>query len=102
GGKGAAAMKRQAVGGEFRSKLHLAGTSTKVRLPAAYRRTALAAARALGLRVAGVDMLESQDGPLVMEVNSSPGLEGITKTAGIDLADSIIELLERKAAAVAK
>ncbi len=97
-----AAMKRQAVAGEFRSNLHCGGTATRIRLSIAYRRTALAAARALGLRVAGVDMLESHGGPLVMEVNSSPGLEGITKTAGIDLADSIIELLERKAAAVAK
>ncbi len=97
GRKVVAAMRRQAVSGEFRSNLHRGGTSSKLRLPAEYRRTALAAARALGLRVAGVDMLESKDGPMIMEVNSSPGLEGITKTAGVDVAGSIIELLEREA-----
>src|SRR5579871_248770 len=94
GRKVIAAMRRQAVGGEFRSNLHRGGTSTNIRLPGPYRRTALAAARALGLRVAGVDMLESKDGPMIMEVNSSPGLEGITKTTGIDVAKSIVELLE--------
>jgi ribosomal protein S6--L-glutamate ligase len=90
------AMKRQAVSGEFRSNLHRGGTATKIRLPAEYRRTALAAARALGLRVAGVDMLESKEGPMIMEVNSSPGLEGITKTTGVDVAASIVEFLERE------
>ncbi len=100
GRKVVAAMKRQAVPGEFRSNLHRGGTSTKMKLPVAYRRSALAAARALGLRVAGVDMLESREGPMIMEVNSSPGLEGITKTTGIKVAGSIIELLEREAAPV--
>jgi ribosomal protein S6--L-glutamate ligase len=96
GRKVVGAMKRQAVAGEFRSNLHRGGTSTKMRLPAEYRRTALAATRALGLRVAGVDMLESKDGPMIMEVNSSPGLEGITKTTGVDVAKSVIEFLERE------
>jgi len=96
GRKVVAAMKRQAVAGEFRSNLHRGGKSKKVRLPAEYRKTALAAARVLGLRVAGVDMIESKDGPMVMEVNSSPGLEGIQKTTGIDVATAIIEQIERE------
>src|SRR5439155_2270866 len=96
GRKVVAAMRRQALAGEFRSNLHRGGSATHVRLPAEYRRTALAAARVLGLRVAGVDMLESKDGPMIMEVNSSPGLEGIQKTTGADVADSIIELLEHE------
>jgi len=66
-------MRRKAVAGEFRSNIHRGGTATKVRLTAVYRKTALAAARVLGLRVAGVDMIESDEGPMVMEVNSSPG-----------------------------
>jgi ribosomal protein S6--L-glutamate ligase len=93
-----AAMKRQAVSGEFRSNLHRGGTSRTIRLPAEYRRTALAAARVLGLRVAGVDMIESGEGPMVMEVNSSPGLEGIQKTTGTDVAGAVIEFLEREVA----
>jgi ribosomal protein S6--L-glutamate ligase len=91
-----AAMKRQAVSGEFRSNLHRGGTAKKFRLPADYRKTALAAARVLGLRVAGVDMIESAEGPMVMEVNSSPGLEGIQKATGANVADAIIEHIERE------
>jgi ribosomal protein S6--L-glutamate ligase len=102
GRKVVAAMKRQALPGEFRSNLHRGGTSMKMRLPPIYRRTTLAAARALGLRVAGVDILESKGGPMIMEVNSSPGLEGITKTTGIIVAESIIEFLERQVAPVAR
>jgi ribosomal protein S6--L-glutamate ligase len=98
GRKVVAAMRRQAVAGEFRSNIHRGGTAKKVRLPAEYRKTALAAARVLGLRVAGVDMIESREGPMVMEVNSSPGLEGIEKTTGIDVAEAIIEHIEREAA----
>src|SRR5271166_6179630 len=94
GRKVVAAMKRQALAGEFRSNMHRGGTATKVRLPAEYRKTALAAARVLGLRVAGVDMIESDEGPMVMEVNSSPGLEGIEKTTGVDVAAAIIEHIE--------
>jgi ribosomal protein S6--L-glutamate ligase len=66
-----------------------------MRLPAEYRKTALAAARVLGLRVAGVDLIESDEGPMVMEVNSSPGLEGIQKTTGVDVADAVVEHIER-------
>jgi ribosomal protein S6--L-glutamate ligase len=90
-----AAMKRQALKGEFRSNLHRGGTTKKIRLPAAYRRAALAAARVLGLTVAGVDLIESRQGPMVMEVNSSPGLEGIQKATGIDVADAIIAHVEK-------
>ncbi len=100
GGKVAAAMKRQAAGGEFRSNLHRGGTAASFKLPAAYRRTALAAARALGLRVAGVDLIESDDGPMVMEVNSSPGLEGIQRATGVDVAAEVVQLLEREASPV--
>ncbi len=90
-----AAMRRQAVAGEFRSNIHRGGKAKKIRLPPEYRKTALAAARVLGLRVAGVDMIESQEGPMVMEVNSSPGLEGIQKATGVDVAAAIIEHIER-------
>src|SRR6516162_8661652 len=89
-----AAMKRQAVAGEFRSNIHRGGTARKVRLTADCRKTALAAARVLGLRVAGVDMIESEEGPMVMEVNSSPGLEGIQKTCSVDVAATIMEHIE--------
>ncbi len=95
GRKVVAAMRRQAVAGEFRSNIHRGGTARKIRLPAEYRRSALAAARALGLTVAGVDLIESAEGPMVMEVNSSPGLEGIQKTTGVDVAAAILEHIER-------
>jgi ribosomal protein S6--L-glutamate ligase len=95
GRKVVAAMKRRAVAGEFRSNIHRGGTARKVRLAPDYRRTALAAARVLGLTVAGVDLIESDEGPMVMEVNSSPGLEGIQKTTGVDVAAAIIEHIER-------
>jgi ribosomal protein S6--L-glutamate ligase len=96
GRKVVAAMRRQAVSGEFRSNIHRGGTARKLRLPADYRKTALAAARVLGLRVAGVDMIESKEGPMIMEVNSSPGLEGIEKTTGVDVAAAVIEHIERE------
>ncbi len=101
GRKVVAAMKRQALAGEFRSNIHRGGKAKKFRLPADYRKTALAAARTLGLRVAGVDMIESDDGAMVMEVNSSPGLEGIEKTTGIAVAEAIIEHVEREAPSAA-
>src|SRR5262249_28845626 len=101
GRKVVGAMKRQAVAGEFRSNLHRGGTAKKFRLPAEYRKTAQAAARVLGLRVAGVDMIESAEGPMVMEVNSSPGLEGISRATGADVADAIIEHIERELPAAA-
>jgi ribosomal protein S6--L-glutamate ligase len=91
-----AAMRRQAVPGEFRSNLHRGASARKFRLQAEYRKTALAAARVLGLRVAGVDMIESAEGPMVMEVNSSPGLEGIQKATGADVATAVIEHIERE------
>jgi ribosomal protein S6--L-glutamate ligase len=100
GRKVVAAMRRQAPDGEFRANLHLGGKATKLKLPREHRQAALAAARALGLRVAGVDLLESRDGPLIAEVNSSPGLEGISKTSGVDVAGAIMELLERQVATV--
>jgi ribosomal protein S6--L-glutamate ligase len=96
GRKVIAAMRRQAVAGEFRSNIHRGGTAKKMKLTSEYRKTALAAARVLGLRVAGVDMIESKDGPMVMEVNSSPGLEGIQKATGVDVADAIVDLIERE------
>jgi ribosomal protein S6--L-glutamate ligase len=96
GRKVVAAMKRQAVAGEFRSNIHRGGRARKFRLPPEYRKTALAAARVLGLRVAGVDLIESGEGPMVIEVNSSPGLEGIQKATGVDVADAIIEHIERE------
>jgi len=102
GRKVVAAMRRLAVAGEFRSNIHRGGKSRNMRLPAEYRRTALAAARVLGLRVAGVDMIESSEGPMVMEVNSSPGLEGIQKTSGVDVAVAIIEHIEREVTPAAR
>jgi ribosomal protein S6--L-glutamate ligase len=96
GRKVVAAMRRQAVSGEFRSNIHRGGTARKVRLSPDCRKTALAAARVLGLTVAGVDLIESAEGPMVMEVNSSPGLEGIQKTTGVDVAEAIIEHVERE------
>lgn len=91
-----AAIRRQAVAGEFRSNLHRGGVAKQVRLSPESRKTAVAAARVLGLRVAGVDLLESSEGPMVMEVNSSPGLEGIQKATGVDVAGAIIEQIERE------
>lgn len=93
-GKVIGAMKRQGGEGEFRSNLHRGGTSSRIRLSKEYRQAAVTAAKAMGLNVAGVDMLESDRGPLILEVNSSPGLEGIEKATGIDIADRVIEYVE--------
>jgi len=94
------AMRRQGKEGEFRSNLHRGGSGTLVKLSRAEKAAALLATKALGLGVAGVDMLQSQRGPLVLEVNSSPGLEGIEKATGLDIASRIItytaELAQRK------
>ena len=79
GNKVVGAMKRQAQKGEFRSNLHRGGTASSIRLTAEERETARAAAKVLGLNVAGVDLLQTKDGPKVLEVNSSPGLEGIER-----------------------
>jgi len=89
------AMKRQAKEGEFRSNLHRGGTASVVKLNAEERATAIKAAKKLGLGIAGVDILQSKRGPLIMEVNSSPGLEGIEAATGIDIAGKIIEYVER-------
>jgi len=89
------AMKRQAKEGEFRSNLHQGGSATVIKLTAEERSTAIKAAKKLGLGIAGVDMLQSERGPLVMEVNSSPGLEGIENATGVDIAGKIIEYVER-------
>lgn len=97
GGKVVAAMKRQAADGEFRSNLHRGGSASLVKITPAERATAVSAAKVLGLSVAGVDLLRSERGPLVMEVNSSPGLEGIESASGKDVAGIIIEQLEKNA-----
>lgn len=97
GGKVVAAMKRQALKGEFRSNLHRGGTASLVRLTPEERSTAIRSAAKMGLNVAGVDILRSNHGPVVMEVNSSPGLEGIEKATGKDVAGMIIQFLERNA-----
>ncbi len=95
GGKVVAAMKRQAKEGEFRSNLHRGGHAELVRITARERATAVQAARVLGLNVSGVDLLRSNEGPVVMEVNSSPGLEGIERATGKDVARLIIEFIEK-------
>jgi len=87
-------MKRQGKEGEFRSNLHRGGNATVIELTDDEERTALKAAKALGLSVAGVDMLQSSKGPLVLEVNSSPGLEGIEFATKRNIAKEIIRYLE--------
>lgn len=97
GGKVVAAMKRQGQEGEFRSNLHRGGTAELVRLSAAERATAVSAAKVMGLNVCGVDLLRSNNGPVVMEVNSSPGLEGIETATNKDVAGMIFEFIEKNA-----
>ncbi len=97
GGKVIAAMQRTAPEGEFRSNIHRGGTAQLVKLSAAERRTAINAAKVMGLNVCGVDLLRSDRGPLVMEVNSSPGLEGIEGATKKDIAGLIIEFIENNA-----
>jgi len=97
GTKVVAAMKRQAREGEFRSNLHRGGTASLVRLTPEERSTAVRAAKKMGLNVAGVDLLRSNHGPVVLEVNSSPGLEGIEASTGKDVADLIVRFIERNA-----
>ena len=92
-----AAMTRKAKEGEFRSNLHRGGTAAKVKLTPEERSTAVRSAKTMGLRVAGVDMLRSNHGPVVMEVNSSPGLEGIEQSTEKDVAGRIIEYIEKHA-----
>lgn len=97
GKKVIAAMKRTGAEGEFRSNLHRGGSAEMVKITPEERSIAIRAAGSMGLNVCGVDMLRSNHGPVVMEVNSSPGLEGVEKATGIDVAGKIIEFLEKKA-----
>ena len=97
GGQVIAAMKRQGVEGEFRSNLHRGGNATEIDLSPEEQETAIRAAKAMGLRVAGVDLLRSNHGPVVMEINSSPGLEGIEKATGINVSGKIIEFIAENA-----
>jgi ribosomal protein S6--L-glutamate ligase len=97
GGKVIAAMQRQAAPGEFRSNLHRGGTASRVKLTPEERSAAVRAAKALGLNVAGVDLIRSNHGPLVLEVNSSPGLEGVERACEVDVADLIIAFVEANA-----
>lgn len=97
GGKVVAAMQRTGAKGEFRSNLHRGGSSESVKISPEERSTAIRAAKVLGLNVCGVDMLRSNHGPVVMEVNSSPGLEGIEGATGKDIAGMVIEFLEKEA-----
>lgn len=94
GGKVVASMLRQGAPGDFRSNLHRGGSAEVIKLTAKERATAVRAAKSMGLNVAGVDMLQSDEGPMVLEVNSSPGLEGIEKASGVDIADLIVEYIE--------
>lgn len=91
-----AAMRRVAAGQEFRSNVHRGGSTELVQLDEEYERTAVHAAQILNLKVAGVDMLEGKDGPVIMEVNSSPGLEGIEAATGVDIADEIVQYMEQQ------
>jgi len=97
GGKVIAAMKRTGAEGEFRSNLHRGGSANVIKLSPEERSTAVRSAKAMGLNVCGVDMLRANHGPVVMEVNSSPGLEGVEKATGLDIAGKIIEYIEKHA-----
>lgn len=97
GGKVVASMQRKGAEGEFRSNLHRGGTAQAIKISPEERSTAIRAAKTMGLNVCGVDMLRANHGPVVMEVNSSPGLEGVEKATGIDIAGKIIEFLEKSA-----
>lgn len=91
-----AAMRRTAAGSEFRSNVHRGGKAEAIKLDPEYERTAVRAAHILNLQVAGVDMLEGKDGPVIMEVNSSPGLEGVEGATGVDIADAMVRYLEEQ------
>ncbi|WP_113924975.1 30S ribosomal protein S6--L-glutamate ligase [Cognataquiflexum aquatile] len=93
-GKVVGAMKRQGAEGEFRSNLHRGGIATVIKLSKEEKAAALSAAKALGLDIAGVDMLQSDRGPLILEVNSSPGLEGIEEATGVNIAGEIVKFIE--------
>lgn len=95
-GKVVASMQRQAAKGEFRANVHQGGTASVIRITSEERKLALKATKALNLAVAGVDIIRSNKGPLMLEVNSSPGLEGIERATGIDIANAMIQAIERK------
>jgi ribosomal protein S6--L-glutamate ligase len=95
-GKVVAAMKRTGAEGDFRSNIHRGGTARVIKLNATEKKTAVEAAKAMGLKVAGVDILQSEKGPLVLEVNSSPGLEGIEKATGVDIAGMIAADIDKQ------
>lgn len=97
GGRVIAAMQRKGAEGEFRSNLHRGGSAQPIKISPEERSTAIRAAKTMGLNVCGVDMLRANHGAVVMEVNSSPGLEGVEKATGIDVAGKIIEFLEKNA-----
>jgi len=97
GGKVVAAMERKGAEGEFRSNLHRGGSAKTIKISPEERSVAIRSAKSMGLNVCGVDMLRSNHGPVVMEVNSSPGLEGVEKATGIDIAGKIIDFLEKNA-----
>jgi ribosomal protein S6--L-glutamate ligase len=97
GGKVVAAMKRQGAEGEFRSNLHRGGSAEIVKLSKLERETAVNAAKVMGLNFCGVDLLQSQNGPMVMEVNSSPGLEGIETATGKNVAGMVFDFIEKNA-----
>lgn len=99
GGRVIAAMKRTGAEGEFRSNLHRGGSAELVRLSPEERSTAVRAAKSMGLNACGVDMLRANHGAVVMEVNSSPGLEGVEKATGLDVAGKMIEFIEKNAKA---
>jgi len=99
GGRVIAAMQRTGAEDDFRSNLHRGGSAKTIKITAEERSTAIRSAKAMGLNVCGVDMLRANHGPVVMEVNSSPGLEGVENATGIDVAGKIIEYLEKNAKA---
>ena len=101
GRKVVAAMKRTAREGEFRSNIHRGGAGAKVKITPEERKLAIRAAQSLGLKIAGVDIIRSHEGPKILEVNSSPGLEGIEKTTGVDVAGKILDYLEQHARTIA-
>jgi ribosomal protein S6--L-glutamate ligase len=95
-GKVVASTQRQAKKGDFRANLHQGGTTSRVRITPDERKLAVKAAKALNLTVAGADIIRSNRGPLLLEVNSSPGLQGIESSAGKDITNAIIESIEKK------
>jgi ribosomal protein S6--L-glutamate ligase len=91
-----ASIQREAAKGEFRANLHLGGTASVIKITSDEKRLAVKAAKVLGLQIAGVDIIRSNKGPLVLEVNSSPGLEGIEKATGKDIAEMMISAIEKQ------